>query len=91
MRRTKGSLAWMLEAACLDEDPELFFPPGKSKQAAEQAEEARAVCHGCDVRGPCLELGLQTNAQFGIWGGFSPLELARIRRRSPFDRISARA
>ncbi|WP_125570093.1 WhiB family transcriptional regulator [Nocardioides baekrokdamisoli] len=69
----------MREAACRNEDPDLFFPPGESKRGAAQSDEARGVCGVCGVRQPCLELALRTNAEYGIWGGFSPKEVGRIR------------
>lgn len=40
---------WRHRAACLDEDPELFFPIGNTGPALLQIEEAKAVCRRCDV------------------------------------------
>ena len=37
-------------AACLDEDPELFFPTGTTLSAKMQAAVAREVCTQCIVR-----------------------------------------
>jgi hypothetical protein len=46
---------WRLDAACQGVDPELFFPePGQLPQAAQ----AKQVCAGCAVRGPCLDAAL---------------------------------
>ena len=41
---------WRHRAACLDEDPELFFPIGNTGPAILQIEEAKAVCRRCEVR-----------------------------------------
>jgi len=41
---------WRHKAACLDEDPELFFPIGNTGPALLQIEEAKQVCRRCDVR-----------------------------------------
>jgi WhiB family redox-sensing transcriptional regulator len=67
--------AWMHFAACLDVDPELFFPPrGGSGQAAKR------ICEGCTVRDECLRYALDTGAEFGIWAGLSAREVRELRR-----------
>ena len=48
---------WRHRSACLDEDPELFFPIGNTGPAILQIEEAKVVCRRCDVREQCLHLG----------------------------------
>jgi WhiB family redox-sensing transcriptional regulator len=60
---------WRLRAACLDADPELFFPEGTSGPALEEASRAKLVCAGCPVRTRCLDWALANGAAFGIWGG----------------------
>src|SRR4051812_16351319 len=40
---------WRDRAACLDEDPELFFPIGNTGPAILQIEEAKVVCRRCEV------------------------------------------
>jgi WhiB family redox-sensing transcriptional regulator len=60
---------WRLRAACLDADPELFFPEGTSGLALEEAARAKLVCSGCPVRARCLDWALANGAAFGIWGG----------------------
>ncbi|MGO4256601.1 WhiB family transcriptional regulator [Marmoricola sp. RAF53] len=77
--------AWDAEAACLEEDPELFFPVSRTARAAEQLAEARAVCRRCPVQAPCLEFALRTGAEEGVWGGLDPdarRQLRRMRTRS---------
>src|SRR6266545_1508653 len=66
------------DAACGDDDLELFYPdPGDT--AAEQA--AKRVCAGCPVREPCLEMALATGDQHAILGGTTPQERGRLRRQ----------
>jgi WhiB family redox-sensing transcriptional regulator len=66
------------DAACGEEDLELFYPePGDS--TAEQA--AKQVCAGCPVREPCLEMALATGDQHAILGGTTPTERGRLRRQ----------
>ena len=43
---------WRNRAACLDEDPELFFPIGNTGPAIRQIEEAKTVCRRCDFYQP---------------------------------------
>jgi WhiB family redox-sensing transcriptional regulator len=55
---------WRNQAACRDEDPELFFPmPGQHHAVAA----ARAICHRCPVKAACAEAG--KDERYGIWGG----------------------
>jgi len=42
-------MTWHDRAACLSVDPELFFPIGTTGPALPQIEEAKAVCHRCEV------------------------------------------
>lgn len=61
-----GSGDWREAAACLDEDPELFYPP-EGSAGTRQAAAAQAVCRRCDVRDTCLANA--TGERFGVWGG----------------------
>ena len=46
---------WRTAAACLDVDPELFFPTAESGPVHDtQVAAAQAVCAGCPVRAECL-------------------------------------
>ena len=71
---------WRQRAACLDEDPELFFPIGTTGPALEQVEQAKQVCERCAVTEQCLEWALVTNQDAGVWGGLSEEERRSLRR-----------
>ncbi len=71
---------WRLTASCRDTDPDLFFPVGTTGPAIEQIDNARAVCHDCPSKKPCLEFALSTNQDSGIWGGTSEEERRKLRR-----------
>jgi WhiB family transcriptional regulator, redox-sensing transcriptional regulator len=71
---------WRHQAACLDEDPELFFPVGTTGPALDQVEHAKSVCRSCDVIEQCLEWALDTNQDAGVWGGMSEDERRTLRR-----------
>jgi WhiB family transcriptional regulator, redox-sensing transcriptional regulator len=65
------------DAACGEDDLELFYPdPGD----LETQQAAKRVCAGCLVREPCLEMALATNDQHAILGGTTPEERGRLRR-----------
>lgn len=63
--------AWVRRAACIDADPELFFPTGWSSAVEEAAAETiAAYCDGCTVRAECLAYGaLDAIPDGSIWGG----------------------
>jgi WhiB family redox-sensing transcriptional regulator len=66
---------------CLQVDPEVWFPEkGVSARAAKQ------VCAECPLaavelggNGRCLEVALQNNELYGVFGGLSPIERRRVR------------
>ena len=75
-------MTWHDDAACRDEDPELFFPIGSSGPALRQRERAKAVCASCAVQGRCLEWALSAGVEHGVWGGWSEEERRASRRRT---------
>ena len=52
---------WRSRAACLDKDPELFFPVGNTGPALLQIEEAKTVCRSCR--------GLSIPVRIPVFGG----------------------
>ncbi len=77
-----GALGWMSRGACRQMDPELFFPiAAVGRQAARQAEAAKAVCGRCAVRADCLSYALEIMPE-GIWGGTTQDERRAGRRPS---------
>jgi len=71
---------WRAQAACRDVDPDLFFPVGVTGPAEIQIAQAKAVCGACQVREECLEFAVDTNQEYGVWGGTSEEERRAIRR-----------
>lgn len=72
---------WRSNAACLTEDPELFFPIGNTGSAIAQAERAKAVCARCTVTETCLTWALDNNQDAGVWGGMAEDERRSLKRR----------
>ncbi len=73
---------WRHQAACLTEDPELFFPIGNTGPALVQIDEAKAVCRRCDVVDACLRWAIETGQDSGVWGGMSEDERRALKRRT---------
>lgn len=81
---------WRHNAACLTEDPELFFPIGNTGPALAQIERAKQVCARCEVREQCLAWALEAGQDHGVWGGMSEEERRAIKRRKSRGRTRAR-
>lgn len=82
---------WRELAACLSENPELFFPISGTGRGLLQAVRAKAVCGGCPVRQRCLDYALDTRQAYGIWGGLGEEERVSVRAAlSRRDRGQAR-
>ena len=75
-------MTWRNQAACRDEDPELFFPIGNTGPAFLQIEEAKAVCHRCKVVETCLKLAIESGKDAGVFGGLSEDERRALKRRN---------
>jgi WhiB family redox-sensing transcriptional regulator len=75
-------MTWRNRAACLDEDPELFFPIGNTTPAFHQIEEAKAVCRRCEVIETCLSWAIDSRQEGGVWGGMSEDERRALKRRT---------
>jgi len=76
-----GYRDWRDRAACLEHDPELFFPIGSNDRAYEQMAVAKQVCVGCVVRGQCLVWALEIGQDSGVCGGMTEDERRSLRRR----------
>lgn len=72
---------WRSHAACRQENPELFYPVGTTGPAVEQTLQAKAVCARCPVWKQCLAWALDTDQQFGVWGGSTEEERKALRPR----------
>ncbi|MFF0066682.1 WhiB family transcriptional regulator [Streptomyces sp. NPDC005279] len=82
---------WRHEAACLDEDPDLFFPVGNTGPALLQVAEAKSVCRRCPVQERCLEWALECGQDSGVWGGLGEDERRALKRRTARRRSQARS
>ncbi|RLU79258.1 hypothetical protein CTZ27_37070 [Streptomyces griseocarneus] len=81
---------WSGQAACREEDPELFFPARHDGPGVAQIREAKAICRRCPVVEDCHAWALSTDQEYGVWGGMSERERrGRRERRKPNGRPPA--
>ena len=57
---------WRQSAACVNVDPELFWPMWKKDPRKDAALE---ICQGCMVQSECLAYAQKIRAPGGVWGG----------------------
>jgi WhiB family redox-sensing transcriptional regulator len=71
---------WRAASACLNTDPDVFFPVAVGTAASKQISRALRICQGCSVRQQCLDFAIRSGEKDGIWGGTTPEERIRARR-----------
>lgn len=73
------NIDWRNDAACLQYDPEMFFPkPGPNMM--KQVAEAVAICKECPARNACLEDALLKADVHGIRAGLGEKERRKLLR-----------
>jgi WhiB family redox-sensing transcriptional regulator len=72
--------SWRMHAACRTVDSALFFGGDWERPRARRRRErqAKAVCATCPVLVPCRAYALARREAYGIWGGLSERDRARI-------------
>jgi len=78
-RSFRSDRVWMRDAACLEEDPELFFPLTELN-GNPQVDQARAVCRGCAALLDCRFWAIENGEDAGIWGATTAAQRRAIRR-----------
>ena len=71
---------WRAESACLNTDPDVFFPVAVGTAAGKLVTRALRICDGCPVKQQCLDYAMRSGEKDGIWGGITPEERIRARR-----------
>lgn len=71
---------WRAASACLNTDPDVFFPVAVGTASAKQVARALRICDGCSVRQQCLDFAVRSGEKDGIWGGTTPEDRVRTRR-----------
>ena len=76
---------WLNLAACREIETDVFFP-----EKGANANAARLICAGCEVRSNCLAAALRQNERHGMWGGLTHRERRPLRRQVPATRTPDR-
>ena len=75
---------WRKDAACRGNGAALFFASHDGLSYSESAQQAHLAkeryCNKCPVANACLEFAIVNNERYGIWGGLSERERAKVRR-----------
>lgn len=71
--RIATDYTWQERGSCRGVDAELFFPASE-----EEATTAKAICTTCPVRLACLAFAVEHSERFGVWGGLTEKERARL-------------
>lgn len=77
---------WVDQAACKGMDGSIFFASRgdnlRKTHGDERARyhEAREVCGRCPVNAECLDHALTYRISFGVWGGMTSHERAKLLR-----------
>lgn len=76
---------WRAQAACRGLSSSVDDPwHPEAGEMADSFKTARRICRGCPVRRDCLawvmglERGLSSFSRYGMWGGFSARQRARL-------------
>jgi WhiB family redox-sensing transcriptional regulator len=75
-----GDTSWRMNAACTGKNPELWFPERSNSLIAQQAKKE---CAACPVRATCLAWAIETEVEFGVWGGTTEADRRRMGIRAP--------
>lgn len=68
--------AWSDQAACEGMGTGLFYSESPAIVA-----HAKAICGECPAKQACLAFALEVNERFGVWGGKTEKERARLRNK----------
>jgi len=71
---------WRDRAACLGENPEIFFPLSDTLAPGAEARAAMAVCRRCPVLLSCRTWAVEHGEDDGIWGATTAAQRRALRR-----------
>lgn len=70
---------WREQAACVDSDPELWFPLSEGRVFEKETLAAKRICAQCPVKLQCLDEAMPVTWLAGIWGGTTERERRALR------------
>lgn len=72
------------DAACRTMPVSLWY----SNRSFEM-QEASTICKRCPIRQVCLDYAIEASEEYGIWGGLTPSQRRRHKRKQIEDRWTA--
>jgi WhiB family transcriptional regulator, redox-sensing transcriptional regulator len=82
LRPVSEAWEWQATGLCRNRAGAQFFHPdddlGRISRRLREAA-AKQVCEGCPVRAQCATHALTVGEEYGVWGGFTETERARLR------------
>lgn len=85
--RIPGEWARDPARACVDVDPDTFFP--ETTNANTLVKAARAICAVCPFWRDCAEYAISEPMIHGVWGGTTDSERMKIRRKRRLQSAAA--
>ncbi|PSM44646.1 hypothetical protein C6Y14_00395 [Streptomyces dioscori] len=71
---------WCRRAACVGEDPEIFFPLADTLAPGPEARAALTVCRRCPVLLACRSWAIGHGEDAGIWGATTATQRRAVHR-----------
>lgn len=74
-----------------------WFGESDDPEAPDETEDAKKICRGtddgkiCPLIELCLEFAMDNNERYGVWGGMSSDERAKLRKERKLWQLSKRA
>jgi len=73
-------------AACVGKDVNMFFPWGEQAESPSNPtlaaiKAAKLICKECPVKVECLNVALELNCHYGIWGGLTYSERKKLSKK----------
>jgi WhiB family transcriptional regulator, redox-sensing transcriptional regulator len=77
---------WKEKAKCREMNTSFFFYDFDAGNNDEWLVQAKAICESCEVMAECLSFALENGEVDGVWGGTTPAERRKMRRKAPKPR-----
>jgi len=72
---------WFKSAKChIENQPTDFFFIGRGGPNSNRIAGVKDYCEPCKVKKECLEWAIESDSEFGMFGGKTPAEIKKIRK-----------
>lgn len=90
-RQTKITKSYVQLAASIRENggveceqvPEIFYPEDSPfpSEGRMMRELAQTICGRCPIKNQCADYAINSDEPFGIWGGLTPQDREKLKRK----------